>query len=243
MNEDINKRLPAQVILGLVVIGMGLLFLLDNLDIFEISDVIRFWPMMFILVGALKLYDSHDAGGRVFGGVLVAIGVMLTLKHMGYIYFGWRTVWPVLIMLVGGAVVYNALRNRGEPFGVHIGYFQRNEKNAVDGDADSVIDLTAALGAIERRITSKDFRGGHVTTFMGGCELDLREASIVSEAEIRVFAVMGGISLRIPPDWTVVLRGTPIMAAFEEKTASPAAGAKRLIISGYAIMSGVEVRN
>ena len=58
-----------------------------------------------------------------------------------------------------------------------------------------------------------------------------------------MFSVMGGITLRIPPDWAVVLRGTPIMAAFEEKTVSPANTGKRLIISGYAIMSGVEVRN
>jgi hypothetical protein len=166
---------------------------------------------------------------------------MLTLRHMGYIYFGWRTIWPVLVMAVGGAVVYNALRNRGEN-GTQAALFQRTASPA-EGDADSVIDLTAALGGIERRIVSKDFRGGHVTTFMGGCELDLREASIVSDAEIRVFAVMGGITLRVPPDWTVVLRGTPIMAAFEEKTVSPAGAGKRLVISGYAIMSGVEVRN
>ncbi|HEY1042561.1 MAG TPA: DUF5668 domain-containing protein [Telluria sp.] len=242
MNEDINKRLPGQVIVGLVVIGMGLLFLLDNLNIFEIGDMFRFWPMMFILVGALKLYDSHDAGGRVFGGILISIGVLLTLRHMGFIYFGWRTIWPVLVMLVGVAVVYTALRNRGGEGGAFTSCVRRTGA-AVGGDADSVIDLTAALGAIERRVTSKDFRGGHVTTFMGGCELDLREASIANEAEIRVFAVMGGITLRIPPDWTVVLRGTPIMAAFEEKTASPANSGKRLIISGYAIMSGVEVRN
>ena len=242
MNEDINKRLPAQVILGLIVIGMGLLFLLDNLNIFEIDGMFRFWPMMFILVGTLKLYDSRDSTGYAIGIVLVSIGVLLTLRNMGYIWFGWRTIWPVLVMLVGGAVVFNALRTRGEA-GSSQNAFLQHARSPDSGDADSVIDLTAALGAIERRITSKDFRGGHVTTFMGGCELDLREASLVGEAEIRVFSVMGGITLRIPPDWTVVLRGTPIMAAFEEKTASPAASGKRLIISGYAIMSGVEVRN
>lgn len=241
MNEEIGKRLPAQVILGLIVIVMGLLFLLDNLNIFEIDGMFRFWPMMFILVGTLKLYDSRDSTGYVIGIVLTSIGVLLTLRNMGYIWFGWRTIWPVLVMLVGGAVVYNALRNRGEA-GTQASFFQRST-SAPGGDGDSVIDLTAALGAIERRITSKDFRGGHVTTFMGGCELDLREASITGDAEIRVFSVMGGITLRIPPDWTVVLRGTPIMAAFEEKTASPANTGKRLIISGYAIMSGVEVRN
>lgn len=243
MNDDTGKRLPAQVILGLVVIGMGLLFLLDNLNIFEFRDVLHFWPMVFMLIGVLKVYDSHDAGGRAFGVVLIAIGVMLTLRHMGYIYFGWRTIWPVLVMVLGGVVVYNALRSRnGAPAGSGL-FAGRHTLPPAGGDADSVIDLTAALGAIERRITSKDFRGGHVTTIMAGCELDLRDASITSEAEIHVFALMGGISLRVPPDWTVVLRGTPILAGFEEKTASPPNSGKRLIVSGYAIMAGVEVRN
>jgi hypothetical protein len=41
----------------------------------------------------------------------------------------------------------------------------------------------------------------------------------------------------------VVLHGTPILGGFEEKTAHPAAGTKRLIVKGYAIMGGVEVRN
>ncbi|HEU4852693.1 MAG TPA: DUF5668 domain-containing protein [Telluria sp.] len=243
MNEDTNKRIPAQVVLGLVVIGMGLLFLLDNLNILEINGVFHFWPMVFMLIGVLKVYDSHDNAGRAFGLVLIAIGVMLTLRHMGYIHFGWRTIWPVLLIGIGGLVVVNALRTRSGATGASFLLGGKHTLPPADGDVDSVIDLTAALGAIERRIRSQDFRGGHVTTVMAGCELDLREASIAGDVEIHVFALMGGISLRIPPDWTVVLRGTPILGAFEEKTVSPANGAKRLIISGYAIMSGVEVRN
>jgi len=244
MNENNNassKSLPAQVVVGLAVIGMGLLFLLDNLNIFPVRDIFHFWPMVFILVGGLKIYDSNDTGGRIFGGILVMIGVMLTLRSMGYIYFGWRTIWPVLIMLLGGVVVYNALRGRPT---LQVGAIDAGRPiDAAPNDVDSVIELTAALGGIERRISSQDFRGGHVTSIMGGCELDLRQANIVSEAEIRVFAVMGGISMRVPPDWTVILRGTPIMAGFDEKTVSPPNSGKRLIISGYAIMAGVEIRN
>jgi hypothetical protein len=41
----------------------------------------------------------------------------------------------------------------------------------------------------------------------------------------------------------VVLEGTPIMGGFEEKTVPPSSVAKRLIVRGYVIMGGLEVRN
>ena len=112
--------------------------------------------------------------------------------------------------------------------------------------ADDNVDVFAILGGFERRITTPAFRGGEVTAIMGGCSLDLRNSSIdpvTGEAVINVFAVWGGVTLKVPPDWTVVLHGTPIMGGFEEKTVPPPDGSKRLIVRGYAIMGGVEVRN
>ncbi|MDB5745779.1 MAG: hypothetical protein JWP72_627, partial [Massilia sp.] len=76
-----------------------------------------------------------------------------------------------------------------------------------------------------------------------GCTLDMRGASIRGEATINVFAFWGGVTIKCPPDWTIVLQGTPIMGGFDEKTATPPDNSKRLVIRGYAIMGGVEVRN
>jgi len=78
---------------------------------------------------------------------------------------------------------------------------------------------------------------------MGGCALDLREAALTTEAVINVFAIWGGITIKVPPDWTVILNGTPVMGGFTEKTARPPDNRKRLVVTGYAIMGGVEVRN
>jgi len=78
---------------------------------------------------------------------------------------------------------------------------------------------------------------------MGGCELDLRDCSINGDAELNVFAVFGGIEIRVPPDWSVSLHGMPIMGGFEEKTATPPNNAKRLRVTGSVIMGGLEVRN
>ena len=79
---------------------------------------------------------------------------------------------------------------------------------------------------------------------MGGCEIDLRNAEINGDAAIDVFAMWGGIEIRVPENWTVIGRVTPLMGGFEDHTRAPqAASAHRLIVRGMVIMGGVEIKN
>ena len=232
MKSERPRSVPSQMIIGTVVIAIGLGFLLDNLDILNFGDAVSFWPVMFILFGSLKLADSSHGHGATGGVILIAIGIALILRNLGYLHVDLRMLWPLVLMFVGAAVVYKSIqRRKGVPLA-----------KAQDG-SDAMVDITAILGGFERRITTHSFRGGDITAIMGGCELDLRGSSIQGEAVVNVFAAMGGITLKVPPDWTVVLHGTPIMGGFEEKTVAPPDSAKRLVVKGYALMGGVEVRN
>ena len=239
-NESCSRSVPGQIILGAFVILLGVLFLLDNLDVLDFHHAIAFWPAVFIVMGVVKLLDSRSTNGKLIGAALIGLGVMLTLKRLGFWYVSWHTMWPIILIMVGGAVVYKAVTGRRALAGaVPLKDLLKDAKD----DGDSVLDVTAILGGFERRITTQNFRGGEVTAVMGGCELDMRGSSIQGEAVINVFAAMGGITIKVPPDWTVVLHGTPILGGFEEKTIAPPNNTKRLIIQGYAIMGGVEVRN
>ncbi|MGW4290192.1 DUF1707 SHOCT-like domain-containing protein [Streptomyces sp. NPDC004673] len=80
--------------------------------------------------------------------------------------------------------------------------------------------------------------------FMGGGEIDLREAFFAHrEVEINCVAVMGGLEVIVPPGVEVVVRGIGVMGGFEhldpEGPADP--GAPRVIITGFAFWGGVGV--
>ena len=233
-NEETTNRVSIQVVLGILVIAMGVLFLLDNLNILDFHGAIRFWPMAFIVVGAIKMCDTKSPNGYVFGAVLIFVGLVMTLNRMGFLYVSWHTMWPLLLILLGGSVLYKAITGRRL-----IGSSVKQDETS----DYSVVDITAILGGIERRLATPTFRGGEITAMFGGCVLDMRESSIEGEAVINVFVVCGGITIKVPPDWTVSLLGTPIMGGFEEKTIMPKSTDKRLVVKGYAIMGGVEVRN
>jgi predicted membrane protein len=231
--ENNSNRASSQVVLGLLVVVMGVLFLLDNLDILNVRHAIGFWPLVFLVAGCAALFGNGPRSGNYLGGVLVAIGILMIVGRMGFLTISWGTLWPLVMIALGGLVLYRSL-----------GPGRVAREGVVAGASpDNVVDIVAVLGGFERRVSAQDFRGGEITAVLGGCELDLREASIVKDAVLNVCAILGGINIKVPHDWTVVLNGTPVMGGFAEKTARPPDAGKRLVITGYAIMGGVEVRN
>lgn len=238
MDSKRANNASGQVMIGVAVIVVGVLFLLDNLGILEFDYAFQLWPAVFILAGVLKFTQSRSNGGRIMGGTICLAGALLLLKGLGLVYIGWGTLVPLIMIGMGLAVVFKSTQaRRPAP------HMLDKEAGLKDADHDSVINITALLGGIERRITTANFQGGEVTAIMGGCELDLRQAGMHDVAVLNVFAMWGGIEIKVPADWAVSLEGTPIMGAFSEKTITPPAAAKRLIIRGYAVMGGVEVRN
>jgi predicted membrane protein len=229
-----GNRASTQVVLGLLVVGMGVLFLLDNLNIIYLHHVLSFWPLAFIAAGLIALSGDGPRSGRVTGVVLIGVGIAMTLNRLGYVFISWRTFWPLVMIAIGGLILYRTVGG---------GRTVRPALAKEGITVDNAVDITAILGGFERRVGTPDFRGGEITAIMGGCALDLREASIMKEAVINVFVIWGGITIKVPPDWTVVLHGTPVMGGFTEKTARPPDNSKRLVVTGYAIMGGVEVRN
>jgi len=81
-------------------------------------------------------------------------------------------------------------------------------------------------------------------TFMGGGELDLREANFADrEVEINCVAIMGGVNIIVPPGVEVVVRGIGIMGGFDHRESGVPGepGAPRVIVNGFALMGGVSV--
>ena len=219
----------SRLVAGTIAIVLGVLFTLDNLGVIEVGNYFRFWPLALVAFGLALLLESSRSAGRFAGGVFLLAGALLLLENIGIIRFRIWDFWPVVLILLGISIIW-----RGYEGSLHGG-----------ADPNSTISALAVLGGIERTCNSRDFRGGELTAIMGGCEVDLRQADMpLGEAVIHTFAMWGGIEIRVPEDWTVSVRAFPVLGGFEEKTHAPSEGPKKvLVIKGFAIMGGVEIRN
>ena len=58
------------------------------------------------------------------------------------------------------------------------------------------------------------------------------------------FAFWGGIEIRVPEDWEVQVKGTAILGGYGDETRTiEGDGRKVLVVTGTAIMGGVEIKN
>jgi hypothetical protein len=85
-----------------------------------------------------------------------------------------------------------------------------------------------------------------VTCFMGGADLDLRQAKFAArEVVITINAIMGGADIKVNPHTHVIMEGTAIMGAYSgpnDKTAPELDDQSPTVrIRGIALMGGVDV--
>jgi hypothetical protein len=223
------RWLTGRLVFGIFIVLVGVVFILDEFGLADAGQVLRNWPLVLVVAGLLKLVQPGGAPGRVVGAVLVVAGAGLLLDVHDRIDFDWDVVFPILLVLVGAFIVRRALA--GPP------------SAAPDAGGADTVHGFAVLGGLTRRSASRAFRGGDASAVLGACEIDLTQAELApGGAVLDTFAFWGGIEVRVPPDWQVEVRGTPLLGAFEDSTRTTGGGDKRLVVTGLAIMGGVEVK-
>ena len=237
-NRDPMRRQRSRVVFGIFIIAVGVFALLDNLHLFNSALVQPFWPLVFVALGALKMSSAGSGRQMLWGGVLITVGAAMTLQNLGVIHFQWRDLWPLALIWAGLSVITKGLffRNRD---GADCGPGQRIELM----EHGARIDASATMIGIVLKNDSQEFAGGEINAVMGAVEVDLRQAAIATEAVLHLSVIMGGVEIRVPREWSVVVNGSPVLGGIEDKTVPPMMPGKRLIIEGSIIMGGVEITN
>lgn len=112
MAEQSKSRLGGQLFLGMLLIGIGLLFLADNFYYLDIGPIWRYWPFILVLIGVQHLFTSRDRDGIGSGVWFIFIGLWLfvSLNHVWGLGFG--DSWPFLIIAWGVSTIWKSLLPR-----------------------------------------------------------------------------------------------------------------------------------
>ena len=110
------------------------------------------------------------------------------------------------------------------------------------GDPDSdEIGLAAIYDEANLESTASSFRGGTLTTWFGGSDLDLRKATLdPAGARLTVRAIFGGGRVIVPEDWAVDLDVVGIFGGVGDTrpVVDERGGGPRLSIVGFALFGG-----
>lgn len=216
-------------VIGTAVVLVGTLLLLRNFDLIRFRTF-PFWPIVIAWIGAANLMGARGPSGQFWGGMILAVGVYLGLDQLGYAPVAFWELWPVLLILAGAYLLLNINRPREQV-----------------AETASTLNEFAMFGGGNRRIQAQEFDGGTVFAVFGGYEIDLRGSTLRNSAVIYANVVFGGIEIKVPDHWLVSSEGVAIFGGYEDSTIPPkladGAPATRLVVKGFAVFGGVEVKN
>jgi predicted membrane protein len=228
-----------RLIIGLAIALFGLVLVLDRLNLVVADQALQWWPAVIIAIGALIFSQSRRVGGGINGVIVMLVGAWLLLNSLAIIRVRfWEMFWPLVLIGIGSALVLQAA--------------PRRTREVSGADADATMTIFAVLSGMKRTSAAERFRGGEITAFMGGAQIDLRQATIPpgEEAALDIFIVMGGCEIFVPPSWNVVTPLVPIMGGIDDKRLPPLPGsaesgrpAPRLVLRGLIMMGGIEIKS
>ena len=235
---------------GLILVGIGALFLLDNLHIVHVSSWIAYWPVILIAIGLAKMVDSRGAGGQIAGGVLIGLGGLFLADNLGYLFFRVEDLWPLILIGIGVTMLWN--RTHPGSADTWWGRPQRYRMwphgrfgSGIPYTGNGVHEFVMFSGS-RRVVTDQDFKGGRISCVFGGVNLDLTGANMVGNtALLYISTLYGGATVRIPTSWNLEVRAGGVFGGFVDHTVHPPASPdmKHLIVRGSAIFGGVAFKN
>jgi predicted membrane protein len=239
MSQQSNKR----VVTGGIFLVVGSLLLLDNLDIFRFNIPSYFfhWYTFLILLGVFFATVKEKVG---VGLTLIIIGGIFLLDEMSYYYYwdidfrDFANFWPLIFVAIGLSLIF---KNRNGSEG------SQQKKSFDKGSTSDYVDELSVFSGSEKIITSKEFKGGKMTSIFGGTSLNLVNSDLAQGTNILdVFVLFGGTDIVVPSDMNVKVNVTAIFGGFSDDRKMIAENednnGKELVIKGLVLFGGGEVK-
>ncbi len=264
-NQGVNTNTinsgGSKAIGGLIVVGIGLLFLGREMGLY-MPNWLFSWPMILIAVG---VYSGVKNNFQSVGWLItIIIGVVFLARRWMPDFIDFNYVWPVgliivgLYMIVKPKSVYKIKNKDWDKYNANpsaqnnwqqsqsTDYRQGADyRQSQQTDAGEYIDSSAVFGGVRKTVMSKNFKGGEINSVFGSAEVNLAQADITQIVELEVNAVFGGVRLIVPSQWEIKSELTAVLGSVEDKRSimrnSNTNPDKFLVLKGTAVFGGIEI--
>ena len=104
-----RSSFSAHILVGSCLVLAGGALVLENLGVFDIGSVWRFWPVVLIGLGIVRFREAtsrREQGAGIFF-LLLGLWFMASILRIGGATFG--ETWPVLFIVVGVSMIWKSL--------------------------------------------------------------------------------------------------------------------------------------
>jgi len=245
-DKDDGRKTTAHILIAvaayIVISSTGLLdaFGLGSLISWVFDLFFKLLPSVILVMGVLWLSRSKEGEKPLIAWFVTIFGAVLLVSQFDLFGLSFGDMFLPMWLVVIAFMIMNPrdLMPR-----------RLNTQNSDLDMDDGTIQLIAFMGGGELDYSSRNLKGGEVVAIWGGYQIDFTNADMEGDSmELNLFCIMGGVEIRIPDNWEMEKRGAIcVMGGFSNKTRCLAdeleLPRKKLIIKGFALMGGGEVKN
>jgi len=208
------------------------------------------WPVLLIAIGLLIGFQHNFRNrGWIFP---VLVGTVFLIDNLTPGLNIKNFIWPIIIIALGLLFIFRPKTSR------HWEKWNRDNWEEgkqpwtkgydipASGDNNDFVDITCVFSGIKKIILSKNFKGGDITNFMGGTEINLTQADINGRITIDATNIFGGTKLIIPSTWDVQSSVIAIFGGVDDKrqlTGAALDPAKTIHLDGTCLFGGIEIKS
>jgi len=217
------------ILWGVVLIIVGVIFGLNALDITDINIFFDGWWTLFIIVPCfINLFKNEDKIGEITG---LVIGMVLLLACQGVISFSiiLKLLVPFIIVMIGLSLIFKDVT------------FKKKSKKIVGDKSLNVCCSTFSNQKVD--YTNEEFNGCEFTAVFGGIECDLRNATIKEDVVINATTVFGGIDILVPKNVNVKVVSTPVFGGVDsDKHKNSKNNTITIFVNATCVFGGVDIK-
>ena len=215
---------------GILLIVVGVIFGLNALNITNINVFFDGWWTLFIIVPCfIDLFKEEEKTGNVIG---LVIGICLFLACQDFVSFDviFKLAVPFIIVMFGISLLVKGFKNND------------NMKRIEEKNKGDIREVYATFSEEKLDYTDELFKGISMNAIFGGMDIDLRKAIIKEDVIINVTAVFGGIDIFVPDNVKVKVVSTSIFGGTSNKSKSIKDGKVTIYVNAKCIFGGVEIK-
>lgn len=220
---------------GFIILGFGLLFLINALYPEFSINYRLIWPSLLIIVALYNMTKNKKLDA--VSAILCFIGIVVFAVNADFVPKDFqRLIWPGILIILGVSIIVASIRTKNQ-------WQKRIEISNAAGDKEAR-NYNGIFAGVEEKVKDKNYKGANIYAIFGSVDLDLREIEIKGASiVINAYSIFGGTSLLLPTNCNVVVNSTAILGGNDNKCANEfKEGNKTIYINCVSIFGGAEIK-
>ena len=98
-----------KLVFGIALLAVGILLFVDAIDVLDVREIWRYWPVFLIVLGVSSEIDAIRTRQGDGGYILIAIGVWLLAGSQEFLGLSYRSAFPLGVVVAGLGIIFHAL--------------------------------------------------------------------------------------------------------------------------------------